>query len=114
MDRQPVKLIEEVNWDSKTNPFKFIIDQHIYEITLHPNAKTTLYTDFNITSLKINTTHNKTTMRSDWNMVANTRDGIVYDVDKLAQKVENMDAELKSVENVVQYIQNLKSKQGLH
>ena len=105
LDRKSVKPIEEVNWDPKTNPFKFIIDQQFYEITPNPNAATTLYTDFNITSSKIITADNITTMRSDLNMVANTQDVMVYDVDKLTKKVDNMDAELKNVENVVQHIQ---------
>ena len=44
-------------------------------------------------------------LRSDLNMVVNTQDLIVYDVDNLIQKFENMDAELKNVENSVQSIQ---------
>ena len=44
-------------------------------------------------------------LRSDLNMIVNTQDLIVYDVDNLIQKFENMDAELKNVENSVQSIQ---------
>ena len=82
------KLIEEVNRDPKMNPFTFIIDQPFFEITPNPNTATTLYADLNITSSKIITVYNITTMRTKMNMAANTQD-----VDKITNKVDNMDAE---------------------
>lgn len=38
-------------------------------------------------------------------MAANTQDVMVYDVDKITNKVENMDAELKNAGNFVRHIQ---------
>lgn len=54
--------IEEVNWDTTTNAFSYIIHQQLYEITHDPNAATTLYTGLNKTSSKIITAYNITTM----------------------------------------------------
>lgn len=48
---------------------------------------------------------NITTMRTKINMAANTQDVMVYDVDKITNKVENMDAELKNAGNFVRHIQ---------
>ena len=56
---------QEINWDGVTNPFIYIIDHQFYKITPNPTAATTLYTDYNITSAKIITADNITTMRSD-------------------------------------------------
>ena len=70
-----VDPIEEVNRDQQTNPFKYII-----EITPKTNAATTLYTDYNITSYKIITADNITTIRSDLNIVTNNLDVVSYDL----------------------------------
>lgn len=70
-----VDPIEEVNRDQQTNPFKYII-----EITPKPNAATTLYTDYNITSYKIITADNITIIRSDLNIVTNNLDVVSYDL----------------------------------
>ncbi|KAK8866925.1 hypothetical protein M9Y10_009894 [Tritrichomonas musculus] len=66
-------LIDEIIWDSLTNTFKQIIDQQLYELTPNPNAATTLYTDYNITSSKIITADNITTFRSDLNQLTRRR-----------------------------------------
>ena len=83
-----VDPIEEVNWDRETNPFEYIIQQQFYELSPNPNAATTLYTDYNITSSKIITADNITTMRSDLNIVTNNVDVIDFDVKELTSKVE--------------------------
>ena len=86
--------VSGIDWDPSTNAFQFIIDQQYYKITPNPNAATTLYTDFNITSSKIITADNITTMRSDLNVVANTTDIISYDVQVLEKKVDNITTEI--------------------
>ena len=48
-----------------TNAFSYIIQKQFYTITPNPNTASTLYTDFNITSLKIITADNITTMSCD-------------------------------------------------
>ncbi|KAK8886004.1 hypothetical protein M9Y10_041463 [Tritrichomonas musculus] len=72
--KQYTDPVDEVNWDSTTNPFDYIIKQQFYEIIPRPDAATTLYTDYNITSSKIITADNITTMRSDLNLVTNNVD----------------------------------------
>ena len=86
--------IEEVNWDNETNAFTYIIQQQFYEITPNPNAATTLYTDYNITSSKIITADNITTMRSDLNLVTNTVDVVSYDVRDIKTNVETLNSEM--------------------
>ena len=105
MDRGVTRPREEINWNSSANPFQYIIDQQFYNITPNPNASTTLYTDFNITSSKIITADNITTMRSDLNVVANTTDVISSDVKSLERRCDNIQTELHQVERVVQHIQ---------
>ncbi|KAK8840657.1 hypothetical protein M9Y10_030432, partial [Tritrichomonas musculus] len=78
--KQYTDPVDEVNWDSTTNPFDYIIKQQFYEIIPRPDAATTLYTDYNITSSKIITADNFTTMRSDLNLVTNNVDVMSYDV----------------------------------
>ena len=106
LDRKMLRPIEEVNWDPTTNPFKYIIDQQFYSVSPNPNAATTLYTDYNITSSKIITADNITTMRSDLNLVANTQDVIVYDVDKITKRVDNLDIEMTDVKNRVTHLES--------
>ncbi|WP_347294438.1 hypothetical protein, partial [Helicobacter typhlonius] len=86
--------IEEVNWDGKTNAFEYIIKQQFYEITPNPNAATTLYTDYNITSSKIITADNITTMRTDVNVLTNNFDVMLYDVKKLRVDVNKLQIEM--------------------
>ena len=97
--------IDEVNWDSKTNAFKYIIDQQFYEITPNPNAATTLYTDFNITSSKIITADNITTMRSDLNIVSNNVDIMSYDIKDTMQKVEFLNSDMAVQKLKTQYLE---------
>ncbi|WP_300485523.1 hypothetical protein, partial [uncultured Brachyspira sp.] len=96
---------EEINWDPSTNAFEYIIKQQFYEITPNPNAATTLYTDYNITSSKIITADNITTMRSDLNMVSNNVDVIDYDVKELTTRVDSLNAEMGQVRTVMKYMQ---------
>lgn len=106
LNRKMLRPIEEINWDPTTNPFKYIIDQQFYTISPNPNAVTTLYTDYNITSSKIITADNITTMRSDLNIIANTQDVIVYDVDKITKRVDNFDVEMSDVKNRVSHLES--------
>ncbi|KAK8840029.1 hypothetical protein M9Y10_031314 [Tritrichomonas musculus] len=89
--------IEEINWDSKTNAFKYIIDQQFYDVSPNPNAATTLYTDFNITSSKIITADNITTMRSDLNVLRNNFDVVSYDVQAISNKVDVLNSEMVAI-----------------
>ena len=91
-----IRKRDEINWDGVTNPFIYIIDRQFYKITPNPVSATTLYTDFNITSSKVITADNITTMRSDLNVVSNNVDVVSWDVEKLrsdfetfAEQVEN-------------------------
>ena len=101
-----VDPIEEVNWDQQTNPFKYIIDQQFYEITPNPNAATTLYTDYNITSSKIITADNITTMRSDLNIVTNNLDVVSYDLTEMNHKVNVLNSEMTEVKDITQHLEN--------
>ncbi len=97
--------IDEINWDSSTNAFKYIIDQQFYEITPNPNAATTLYTDYNITSSKIITADNITTMRSDLNMLTNNFDVVSYDVKDITSKVNVLNAEMGETKRITKHLQ---------
>ena len=97
--------LEEINWDSSTNAFDYIIRTQFYEITPNPNAATTLYTDYNITSSKIITADNITTMRSDLNMVTNNVDVIDYDVKELTVRVDTLNAEMGQTKTIMKYMQ---------
>lgn len=97
--------IEEVNWDSETNAFDYIIQQQYYEILPNPNAATTLYTDFNITSSKIITADNITTMRSDLNLVTNTVDVVSYDVKDVKSNVETQNSQMATQKQVTDCLQ---------
>ena len=105
LDKSTLRPRDEINWDPKTNPFQYIIDQQFYSITPNPNAATTLYTDYNITSSKIITADNITTMRSDLNIVANTTDVISFDVKAIEKRCDNIETEVKQVKDVVQHIE---------
>ena len=94
-----------IDWDGKTNAFQFIIEQQYYRITPNPNAADTLYTDFNITSSKIITADNITTMRSDLNVVVNTTDIIGYDVQVLQKRVDNIDTEIINIHNEIKDVE---------
>ena len=96
--------IEEVNWDSSTNAFDYIIKQQFYEIQPNPNAATTLYTDYNITSSKIITADNITIMRSDLNLVTNTVDVVSYDVKDIKSKVETLNSEMAEQMQKTKYL----------
>ena len=87
---------DEINWDGITNPFIYIIDHQFYRITPNPIAATTLYTDYNITSAKIITADNITTMRSDLNLVTNTVDVISWDVNALQSELEAFEQEVRA------------------
>ncbi len=100
-----VEPIEELTWDG-INPFKYIIDKQFYDIKPNPNAATTLYTDYNITSSKIITADNITTMRSDINVVSNNVDVIIFDVDKLEDNVDNLNKRMKAQEILTQYLKH--------
>lgn len=69
-----VDSIEDISLDPKTNLFDYIIKNQFYQITPRPDAATTLYTDFTITSSKVITADNITTMRCDLKLVTNTFD----------------------------------------
>ena len=97
--------IEEVNWDNSTNAFDYIIHQQYYEILPNPNASTTLYTDYNITSSKIITADNITTMRSDLNMVSNTVDVVSYDVKDIRNNVETLNSQMAEQKQVTDCLQ---------
>ncbi|KAK8845753.1 hypothetical protein M9Y10_020671 [Tritrichomonas musculus] len=101
-----VDPIEEVNWDSTTNAFKYIIDQQFYDIRPNPNAATTLYTDYNITSSKIITADNITTMRSDLNVLTNNFDVVSYDVKDITSKVDTLRSEMTEQQNKTQYLKS--------
>ena len=105
MDKATSKARDEIKWDTTINPFQFIIDQQFYTMSPNPNAATTLYTDFNITSSKIITADNITTMRSDLNIVANTTDVIDADVKALTVKVEKVESRVTTVESKVEYLE---------
>ena len=97
--------IDEINWDSSTNAFKYIIDQQFYEISPNPNAATTLYTDYNITSSKIITADNITTMRSDLNVLTNNFDVVSYDVKDITSKVNVLNAEMGETKRITKHLQ---------
>ncbi len=96
--------IEEVNYDPSTNAFDYIIQQQFYEIMPNPNAATTLYTDFNITSSKIITADNITTMRSDLNIVSNTVDVVSYDLRDVKNNVETLNSEMAETKTITKYL----------
>ena len=100
-----VEPIDEINWDSTTNAFDYIIKMQFYEITPRPDAATTLNTDYNITSSKIITTDNITTMRSDLNLVANTLDVVNVDVSDLTNKVGVLNTEMVEVRQITDNLQ---------
>lgn len=116
-----VEPIDEINWDRTINPFEYIIKQQFYEITPRPDAATTLYTDFNITSSKIITADNITTMRSDLNLVSNTLDVVNVDLTNLTNKVsvlneevvqisgrvDELDTELGEVKTITEHLQKM-------
>lgn len=83
-----VDPIEEINWDSSTNAFSYVIQQQLYTITPKLNAVSTLYTDYNITLSKIITAVNINRMRSDLNMLANNFEVVCYDVKDLESCVD--------------------------
>lgn len=103
LNKDYTQPIDEVNWDPKTNAFSYIIQQQFYEVSPNPNAATTLYTDFNITSSKIITADNITTMRSDLNMVTNTVDVVSYDVKEIRNKVDVLDTEMAETKKVTKH-----------
>ncbi|KAK8890694.1 hypothetical protein M9Y10_035479 [Tritrichomonas musculus] len=105
LKKELTNSIDEVNWDSKTNAFKYIIDQQFYEISPNPNAATTLYTDFNITSSKIITADNITTMRSDLNVLTNNFDVVSYDVKDITEKVDVLNAEMSETKRITKHLQ---------
>ncbi|WP_289706174.1 hypothetical protein, partial [Phocaeicola sartorii] len=100
-----VDPIEEINWDKNTNPFEYIINQQYYEVSPNPNAATTLYTDYNITSSKIITADNITTMRSDLNLVSNTVDVVSVDVDNLDKSVEGLKSRMALTEQITEKLE---------
>ena len=97
--------IDEVNYDPTTNAFDYIIKQQFYEITPNPNGASTLYTDYNITSSKIITADNITTMRSDLNMVANTVDVVSYDLRDVKSNVETLNSEMAEQMSKTKYLE---------
>ena len=103
-----VDPIDEVHWDATTKPFEYIIKQQFYEVFPNPNGATTLYTDCNITSSKIITADNITTMRSDLNLVTNNVDVISYDVNEMNTVMESLKGRVSRTEQVTQ-----KTKQKL-
>ncbi|KAK8853643.1 hypothetical protein M9Y10_017204 [Tritrichomonas musculus] len=105
LKKELTNSIDEVNWDSKTNAFKYIIDQQFYEISPNPNAATTLYTDYNITSSKIITADNITTMRSDLNVLTNNFDVVSYDVKDITEKVDVLNAEMSETKRITKHLQ---------
>lgn len=101
-----VDPIDEVHWDSTTNPFEYIIKQQFYEVSPNPNGATTLYTDYNITSSKIITADNITTMRSDLNLVTNNVDVISYDVNEMNTVMESLKGRVSRTEQVTQHLED--------
>ena len=86
-------------------PSEYIIRQQFYEVYPNPNAATTLYTDYNITSSKIITADNITTMRSDLNMVTNNVDVISYDVQEMNTTIESLKGRVSRTETVTQHLE---------
>ena len=105
LNKTYTQAIDEINWDPTTNAFSYIIKQQFYEVSPNPNAATTLYTDYNITSSKIITADNITTMRSDLNMVTNTVDVVSFDVKEIRNKVDTLDTEMAETKKVTQHLQ---------
>ncbi|KAK8893140.1 hypothetical protein M9Y10_021555 [Tritrichomonas musculus] len=101
-----VDSVDDVNWDGITNPFKYIIQQQFNEITPNLNAATTLYTDFNITSLNIITADNITIMRSDLNLVTNNLDIVSYDLNEMNHRVNVLDSEMVQVIDITQQLEH--------
>ena len=106
------------NYDSSKNSFDNIIKQQFYEIMPNPNATTILYTDFNITSSKIITADNITTMRSDLNIVSNTVDIVSYDLRNVKNNVETLNNEIAETKQILNILKktliNQKSCYTLH
>ena len=96
---------DEINWDGVTNPFIYIIDRQFYKITPNPVGSTTLYTDFNITSSKVITADNITTMRSDLNVVSNTVDVVSWDVSKLRSDFETFAEQVEEQMKVTEVLE---------
>lgn len=97
--KRAAQNVDGIDWDHNTNAFQFMIDKQFYEISPNPNASTTLYTDFNITSSKIITADNITTMRSDLNVVTNQTDVIAYDVEVVKNRVDGINDRLYIAES---------------
>ena len=100
-----VDPIEEISWNPETNPFQYIIRNQFYEIKPRPDAASTLYTDFNITSSKIITADNITTMRSDLNVVSNNYDVMNYDVSKIRKEVNTLNTQMAIQIMKTQYLE---------
>ena len=96
--------IEEIKWNGNTNPFDYIIQSQFYEITPRPDAATTLYTDYNITSSKIITADNITTMRSDVNVLTNNFDVLSYDFNILRIDVNKLQIEMLAQQMITKHL----------
>ena len=107
LHQEYIDPIDEVNWDpTTTTPFEYITQQQFYEVYPNPNAATTLYTDYNITSSKIITADNITTMRSDLNLVTNNLDVMTYDVKDITDKVTLLNSEMAVQQQKTQYLEH--------
>lgn len=96
--------IDEINWDGTMNPFRYIIQLQYNKISPYPEAATTLYTDYNITSSKIITADNITTMRSDVNLLTNNFDVMEYDFDNLTYIVIKLQKDMITQQQITQHI----------
>ena len=107
MRKDMVVKTDEINWDGESNPIKYIIDKKFYTIEPTPTACTTLYTDYNITSSKVITADNITTMASDLNMVANQTDILTADLDALKSNIANYMERVKLQEEKTQHLKDM-------
>lgn len=90
MRKDSMQQSSEIGWDGKQNPFQYLLDCKFYEVFPNPNACTTLYTDYNITSSKIITADNITTMAANLNIVSNTADVMGSEITTLRAKINKV------------------------
>ena len=84
----------------------YIIKQQFCEVSPNSIGATTLYTDYNITSSKIITADNITTMRSDLNLVTGKADVISYDVNEMNTVMERLKGRVSRNEQITQHLED--------
>ena len=78
--------------------------QQFYEISPNPNTASTLYADYNVTSSRIITADNITTLIMDLNVVANTVDVVIYDVKNIKNNVDVLDSGMTETKETTQHL----------